>query len=760
MSTKPATPAPTLFDAAAEAGGAGPFAPGSRVGVLLPLPLGGLYDYRVPPSERAGVVAGQVVEVPLGKRREIGVVWGAGTGDVPEAKVKDLVRAFPAPPLPDVTRRFVDWVAAYTLGAPGAVLRMAVSVPQALEEARPLTVYGLRDPADPPDLERMGLKATRARLAVLRAAAELPPLPAAELAREAGVSDGVVRSLAEAGVLVPSLVQPVLMPDRPDPEHPGPDLSGLQADVAEDLRRRVRAHSFSVALLEGVTGSGKTEVYFEAVAEALRHGRQVLVLVPEISLTGQWLARFRRRFGAAPLEWHSELTAARRRDTWRAVAEGRAAVVVGARSALFLPYPDLGLIVVDEEHEQAFKQEEGVLYHARDMAVVRGQLGAIPVVLASATPSLETVLNAEAGRYDRLHLPVRHAGAEMPAMDVVDMRRFPPEKGDWGRSWLAPTVVEAVTQTLEKGEQVLLFLNRRGYAPLTLCRSCGYRIQCPNCTAWLVEHRLVKRLVCHHCGHSAPLPKECPSCGADDTLAACGPGVERLAEEVQGRWPQARSVVVASDTLGGPSAVAAMMERIAAHEVDLLIGTQVLAKGHHFPELTLVAVVDSDLGLSGGDLRAAERTWQLLTQVAGRAGRGEKPGRVMLQTYQPDHPVLHALATGDAESFLEAETEGRRAASMPPFGRLAALIVSGEDEAAVDSTCRALAAAAPRDAMVEVLGPAPAPLALLRGRHRRRFLVKTPRGMRIQPVMRGWLSKVRVPHSVRLQVDVDPYSFL
>ncbi|GAA0588692.1 primosomal protein N' [Caenispirillum bisanense] len=758
MTRPPATPAPA---APAEDGAPARFAAGSRVGVLLPLPLGGVYDYRVPLVGTDGpVVEGQAVEVPLGKRREIGVVWGPGTGEVPDAKVKDVLRAFPAPPLPAVTRRFVDWVAAYTLSAPGAVLRMAVSVPQALEEARPLTVYGLRDPARPPDLEAMGIKATRARLAVLQAGAELPPLPAAELAREAGVSDGVVRGLAEAGVLVPSQVQPLLAPDRPDPDHPGPQLSPGQREIADDLCRRVRQPAFSVALLEGVTGSGKTEVYFEAVAEALRAGRQVLVLVPEISLTGQWLARFRRRFGASPLEWHSELTAARRRDTWRAVADGRAAVVVGARSALFLPYPDLGLIVVDEEHEQAFKQEEGVPYHARDMAVVRAQLGAIPVVLASATPSLETAINAEAGRYDRLHLPDRHAGAEMPAVTVVDMRRYPPEKGDWGRSWLAPPVVEAVTETLAKGEQVLLFLNRRGYAPLTLCRTCGYRIQCPNCTAWLVEHRLAKRLVCHHCGHSAPLPAECPGCGAEDSLAACGPGVERLAEEVEGRWPQARSVVVASDTLGGPSAVAAMMQRIADHEVDLLIGTQVLAKGHHFPQLTLVGVVDSDLGLSGGDLRAAERTWQLLTQVAGRAGRGEKPGRVMLQTYQPEHPVLQALATGDADSFLAAETEGRRAASMPPFGRLAAVIVSGEDEAAVDAVCRALAQHAPRDPAVEVLGPAPAPLALLRGRHRRRFLVKTPRGMRIQPVMRGWLTKVRVPHAVRVQVDIDPYSFL
>lgn len=755
MTATTATSAPLPSRAAAA-----PHAPGSRVGVLLPLPLGGVYDYRVPRGAPP-VADGQAVEVPLGRRREIGIVWGAGEGTVAEEKVRDIARILPAAPLPAVTRAFVDWVARYTLSRPGAVLRMAVSVPQALEEPRPLTVYGLPDPGGPlPDLAARGVKETGARRRVLEAAAALPPLPAGDLAREAGVSDGVVKGLAEAGILVPSLVHPQLDPPQPDPDHPGPTLSAGQQEIAEDLRRRVRDAGFSVALLEGVTGSGKTEVYFEAVAEALRAGRQVLVLVPEISLTGQWLGRFRKRFGAPPLEWHSELTPARRRDTWRAVALGRARVVVGARSALFLPYPDLGLIVVDEEHEQAFKQEEGVPYHARDMAVVRAQLGAVPVVLASATPSLETAINAESGRYDRLHLPERHAGAALPAMDIVDMRKTPPEKGDWGRSWLAPPVVQAVTETLERGEQALLFLNRRGYAPLTLCRGCGHRMQCPNCTAWLVEHRLLKRLVCHHCGHATPLPPACPSCGAEDALTACGPGVERLAEEVTGRWPEARSVVVASDTLGGPAAAAAMMERIGNHEVDLLIGTQVLAKGHHFPDLTLVTVVDGDLGLSGGDLRAAERTWQMLTQVAGRAGRAQKPGRVMLQTFQPDHPVIQALATGDAGAFLEAETEGRRAASMPPFGRLAALIVSGEDEAAVDSVCAALAKAAPRDPTVEVLGPAPAPLALLRGRHRRRFLVRTPRGRRIQPVVAAWLDQVRLPHAVRVQVDIDPYSFL
>ncbi|MCB2100475.1 MAG: primosomal protein N', partial [Rhodobacterales bacterium] len=561
--------------------------------------------------------------------------------------------------------------------------------------------------------------------------------------------------LAQAGALRPvDLLPPP--PGRPDPHRPGPDLSPDQQTAADDLSRRVRDRAFGVAVLDGVPGSGKTEVYFQAVAAALAQGRQVLVLLPEIALGAQWLGRFRQRFGCDPVTWHSDLTAARRRRAWRDVALGRAPVVVGARSALFLPFPDLGLVVVDEEHDGAFKQDEGVLYNARDMAVVRARLCAAPVVLASATPSLETVTNVDQGRYDRLHLPDRHAGAALPQVEAVDLRADPPPRG----SWLSPTLVRAVAETLAAGEQALLFLNRRGYAPLTLCRACGHRLQCPHCTAWLVEHRLLGRLQCHHCGHSAALPRACPACGAEDSLAACGPGVERLAEEVAARFPGARATLAASDTITGPRAAAELVRRIEDHEVDLVIGTQIVAKGYHFPMLTLVGVVDADLGLSGGDLRAAERTYQLLYQVAGRAGRGERPGRVLVQTWLPERPVMAALVSGDRDAFLAAERADRQAAGMPPFGRLVALIVSGRDPAAVADAARNLGRAAPRAEGVTVLGPAPAPLAMVRGHHRHRLLLKARRDVAVQPLVRRWLATARIPKGVKVRADVDPYGFL
>jgi primosomal protein N' (replication factor Y) (superfamily II helicase) len=463
----------------------------------------------------------------------------------------------------------------------------------------------------------------------------------------------------------------------------------------------------------------------------------------------------------APALWHSDLTSAQRRATWRAVALGRAPVVVGARSALFLPYPDLGLIVVDEEHESAFKQEDGVTYHARDMAVVRAQLGGIPAVLVSATPSLETLNNVRGGRYRALHLPERHGDAALPSIALVDLRQDRPAKLEGlGPGWLSDTLRKAIGETLAAGEQVLLFLNRRGYAPLTLCRACGHRLQCPNCTAWLVEHRLAGRLQCHHCGYAARLPSSCPDCGAEGSLTACGPGVERLAEEARVLFPQARQATMTSDTLTGPESAAALVQAVQARDIDLLIGTQIVAKGHHFPHLTLVGVVDADLGLYCGDLRAAERTYQLLHQVAGRAGRAEHPGRVLLQTAEPDHPVMEALAAGDRDRFFAAEAAAREGAGLPPFGRLAALVLSGHDARQLDEVCRVLARAAPRVEGVTVLGPAPAPLAVLRGRHRRRFLVKAPRGFRLQPLLRAWLGQAKIPSAIRLQVDVDPYSFL
>ncbi len=716
------------------------------VSVLLPLPLPEAYDYG---DDGLDLAPGDFVVVPLGTREVVGVVWGAGKGDVAPEKLRNVVERLDIPPLPEAARRFVDWVAAYTLSPPGAVVRMAMSMRQAPAPPPPVVAFELCAP-----LPKFPETAARNRvLAVLR---DGPPRELSELIGEAGVSPSVVHGLLAAGALrrleLPRARRfaPSVWPQSEMP------LSKAQREAADVLCDRVREQSFSVSVLDGVTGSGKTEVYFAAVAATLALGRQALVLLPEIALTPQWLDRFHTRFGATPAVWHSDLRQTERRDAWHAIAGGQARVIVGARSALFLPFPALGLIVVDEEHDTAFKQMDRVAYHARDMAVVRAQISDAAVILVSATPSLETLANIERGKYGIVHLPERHAAAAMPTINLVDMRVTPPPR----QRFLSPPLRQAMVETRAADEQMLLFLNRRGYAPLTLCRHCGHRFACPNCTAWLVAHRFRRSLQCHHCGHATPEPDRCPECGTEESLAACGPGVERIAEEVEEIIPGARVVIVTSDTVAGPAAVAELIRLIADHEVDVLIGTQMVAKGHHFPMLTLVGVVDADLGLGGGDLRASERTHQLLQQVAGRAGRADRAGRVLIQTHEPEHRVMQALASGDRAQFLEVELELRRGGGWPPYGRLAALIVSAADAATVDRVAGDLRRRAPERADVRVLGPAPAPLAILRGRHRRRLLVKAELGAPLQACLHGWLDPLVLPANVHLAIDVDPYSFL
>jgi primosomal protein N' (replication factor Y) (superfamily II helicase) len=715
--------------------------------VLLTQALGPL-DYRVP----SGMVVepGLVVIVPLGPRKILGVVWDQDIfpGDpIDEKRLRNIIEIVDVPPIREGLRRLVDWIADYYLSNHASVLRMVLSSSAALGAGGTITEYRATG-IDPPRL-------TPQRAAALDALVDAQGL-VRELADEAGVSIAIIRGLIKAGAFEPVTVSADAPFDVPKPDFAQPLLNTEQAAAADIMVAAVQAGTFAPFLLDGVTGSGKTETYFEPVAAALRADKQVLVLLPEIALTQPFLSRFVDRFGVEPATWHSGMRASERRRVWRAVANDKARVVVGARSALFLPFANPGLIIVDEAHETSFKQEDGVRYHARDVAVMRGKMEGFPVVLASATPALETRHMVSIGRYQGLSIPARFGAAKLPAITAIDLTLDQPERGHW----IAPSLLRALEDCLERGEQSLLFLNRRGYAPLTLCRTCGHRFQCPNCTSWMVEHRLVRRLACHHCGHVMPPPDACPECNEADSLVACGPGVERISDEVKKYFPEARTILATSDTLWSPAKAAEFVARVEAKAVDIIIGTQLVTKGYHFPELTLVGIIDADLGLEGGDLRAGERTFQQISQAAGRAGRGAKPGEVLIQTRNPDHPVIAALVAGDRDAFYDAETELRRAAGSPPFGRFAAIIVSAEEERDAIEIARAIGGSAPRVDNMVVFGPAPAPLAMLRGRHRQRLLVHATRSVELQEILRQWLGALEIPRNVRVGVDIDPYSFL
>jgi primosomal protein N' (replication factor Y) len=720
----------------------------NRVRLLVLNAALGVLDYRL----RDGMVAepGSIVIAPLGPRQVLGLVWEPerlGGEEVPDSKLRPLLEVLPVPPLPERLRRLIEWTADYYCAPLSSVARMALGSMAALRGGGTTTEYRLtgEEPARLTPQRAAALDALQGEQASIR-----------ELAELANVSQGVLRGMVGAGLLEPVTVDLDRPYPRALPDFAAPNLSEEQKTATDRLTEAVRTHKFAPFLLDGVTGSGKTETYFEAVAEAVRLGRQVLVLLPEIALTQNFLRRFEQRFGVAPVQWHSSLKSSERRRAWRAIAFGDAQVIVGARSALFLPYPRLGLIVVDEAHEVSFKQDDGVRYNARDVAVIRARFEEIPVILASATPALESMQLADAGIYRKIELPNRFGGATLPAIEIIDLRKEPPARG----RWLAPRLVDEMKQRLDRGEQSLLFLNRRGYAPLTLCRNCGYRFQCPNCTAWLVEHRFSRRLACHHCGHDTPVPEACPECGTGDCLVACGPGVERIADEVAEILPEARTALVTSDTMNSPEAIADFVAMAEGGAIDVIIGTQLVTKGYHFPELTLVGVVDADLGLEGGDLRAAERTYQQIAQVAGRAGRSEKPGEVLIQTRHPEASVIAALAAGDRDAFYTAETEARREAGAPPFGRWAAIIVSSEDQAEAQAAARAIGGTAPRHPDMLVLGPAPAPLSLLRGRHRFRLLINARRSAELQRYLREWLDPLEFPRGVRVNIDIDPYSFV
>ena len=724
------------------------FTDGELVSVLTTQPIDRLLDYKAP---KEGVKLGSFVEVPLGPRKVIGVVWCEGKGDFDKNKIRTISNRLDVPEMQPKMMEFLSRAGQYTLTPMNGMLKLATRAPGLANPPSMKTVYIKGDA----EADRM----TPARERVLNTLRDTTDMQftAKELTESAKVSISVIKGLVLQGAVL-ELESPRDLPyAQLDPFSPSQKLTFDQKAAGEILRKNIRLNEYNTTLLRGVTGSGKTEVYLEAVSECLSLGKQALILIPEIALTVEFLDRLKKRFGEKPAQWHSGVTMTEKRRCWRMVAEAKAQVVVGARSSLYLPFKNLGLIVVDEEHDISYKQEDGVLYSARDMAVMRASIEQASVVLASATPSLETWANADIGKYNRVDLTERFGDARIPEILAIDMRDQPMERN----SWISPHLKNEVELRLERGEQSLLFLNRRGYAPITVCRKCGDQVGCEQCDARMVEHRFHGYLMCHQCGDTKEMPNVCPSCSEVDCLTAVGPGVERLAEEAQEKFPNSKISVLSSDMLISAQALKRRIKEIALGDADIIIGTQLVAKGHNFPLLTLVGVIDSDLALMGGDLRAAERTFQLMRQVAGRAGRADKKGIAFLQTHQPEHSVIKAILKGDEEEFWESEAQQRRLNNMPPFGRLAGIILKGPNLNDVFNLANDMVKNAHILNLInaQIYGPAPAPIARVRGNHRVRILVKASKETMLQNSLMKWKNSFKIPKDVQVTIDIDPQSF-
>ena len=724
------------------------FNAGDIVKVLIPNVANAGYDYRL----TAPADLGTFVRVNVMRRPYIGVVYGIGDSGLAPEKIRDTTDVFPWH-LSVSDLQWIQKMSDWTLMTPGAVLRLIVNVPDAFSPPRTEQLYGY-------DFES-NVRMTDARQSVADAFAsnDNEPMSASDIQNIAHVSAAVVKTMINRGVLIP---RDTRTRDANDFDYKYQDMGTVQLNTeqsaaAAEIAAAIDNGGYSAFVLDGITGSGKTQVYFDAAWRAYSHGKSVLLMMPEIALTAQFISRYEHRFGAPPVVWHSNLTAARRRAIWRGVLTGKIRMVVGTRSALFLPWQDLGLIVVDEEHDTSYKQEDMGNYHARDMAVLRAKISGFPIVLTSATPSAETLQNVADGKYRCLKLTSRFGGATVPTIETIDMRANRPlpynlpsddDAAAPQNGYLSPNLCNAIQETLNAGRQTMLFINRRGFAPIVQCKKCGWVAQCPDCSVGMTYHKHMGKLLCHMCGRMAPMPTKCPNCG--DNVSCRGAGLEKIQEEVSIKFPSARTALVSSDTIISRQALERIVHKMENGETDIVIGTQILAKGHHFPNLTLVGVVDADMGLFGTDFRAAEHTFQQLFQVAGRAGRGDAPGRVLLQTYQPENPVLTAICNGDRDAFMASDMAARRAAKMPPYGQLIAVIIESQRETVLKKFCADLSAAAPTAAGVKIMGPIAAQIYQVRNWYRMRFLVAGDARAKLQPLVRHWIDKVRTPSNVRV----------
>jgi len=712
--------------------------------VLLPINIDRPFTY----SSEEKLDIGTIVKVSFGKRELYGVVWEADKIEKKpdNIKIKSIIEVVGEGKdyiLPKDMVYFIKWISDYYLMPLGLVLK--ASLKQQFFQKKSRASYVLK--INP----KHQAKITEKQKIVLEEFKQNKIIDKRSLITKTGISNSIISRMIKNEILIEEEAHENITKINLDTKI---ELNSDQLKASRALVKSTKNNE--VVLLDGITGSGKTEVYLSAVNEILHQGDQVLILLPEITLTHDFVHNLKKRYKYQIAEWNSSLTENQRRNIWFGVLNKEIKLIIGARSSLFLPFKKLGLIIVDEEHDQSYKQEDGIIYNARDMAILKSKQLNIACILSTATPSVESYDNVLQNKFQRTSLKNRFHGTQLPSIKFIDMRKADKIK----ESFLPVEIVEDIKANYERGEQSLLFLNRRGYSPLSICSKCGVRVDCPNCDTWLVLHKNNSQYICHKCGHTEDTNKECKSCHSQNTIVPSGRGIERVDEEIARIFPEIKRMIFSSDYLNNPTDILSALEKIKNNEIGLIIGTQLVSKGYNFPNLTYVGVLDGDFGLELSDIRSAERTYQILNQVAGRAGRMKEDSVVKILTHMPEHPIIQSITNNQKEDFYNTELAIRKSAGMPPFSRLASIIISSSDKVLLLDYVRRLDKLKNTPKNIDVFGPIEAPLSKLRKKYRMRFLIRSPKNSHIQFYIERWLKTLKINPKIRVVVDVDPYNFL
>lgn len=719
--------------------------------ILLPIIFDKSFSYYV--NDAFNIEVGDVVLVNFMNRNCYGIVTKVEEElEKSNFKMKTILAKDDELKISPNLIKLIEFAASYNLAPKGLFLKLAISILNSSKIKENSQVF-CKINKNPPQ----NVKITPKRQEIIDLFGKKSEILLSEIVNLAKTSSSTVNSLVKNGILTKEIKKIAQKREKFPEIEPNlfklKELSSDQQNAADFLNKKIAQNQHSVTLVDGVTGSGKTEIYFNVISKILKEkSGQILILLPEIILVNQLIKRFENIFNFKPQIWHSKINNNQKRDIFYALNNGEIEILISTRSAIFLPFSNLKLIIIDEEHEASFKQEDIVNYHGRDMAIARAKFENIPVILSSATPSLETFVNAKSGKYEHLILKSKFFNNKKTQIELVDMKNSDLEKG----CFISKELEKEMQNCLENKKQILLFLNRRGYAPLTLCKSCGHKISCKDCSSYMSYHQSLNKLICHHCGSESKFNIACENCEEEDSFVTLGAGVERIHEEVKSLFPLSKTALMTSDSLNNQEESTKIIEKIINNEVDVIIGTQIIAKGHHFPNLSLVGIIDGDSSFNNANLRAGEKSFQLLTQVIGRAGREKHPAKIFLQSYNINNLVFKYIIEQNRDDFFNLEIQNRQIMQMPPFGKMIAIIFISKNEDLAINCGKMIVSHFPNQENIEIFGPAPMPISKIRKNYYYRVLVKSDKKLNIQKLINNIISSFKTPNQVRIKIDVDP----